>query len=342
MSAHELVVDVHHHYLPRPVFDRLAAQTTARRLVTPEMSLTLSPNLPDLEAHLQVMDEAGVDVALLTNAAASVLGHEVCSLINDGMARAAREHPRRLVGSIHLSVHEPEAAQRELARGIEELGLRAVALLATHRQVQLDDPLMDPLYERIAAAGLPIAIHPSSRPSGTDLVYALERSVGRPFETTQAIVRVLCGVLPRFPELRFIMPHLGGAVSALKGRIMAFFEPAGVEVPPGLRGALKTRAEQERLGLAEHFEALFRGLSFDSAGTGAWRPAFDAALNAMAPGQILFGSDYPLECKSAANMRESLAVLREAARSPEERAAMLGQNAAALLGLEGKESTEVS
>jgi predicted TIM-barrel fold metal-dependent hydrolase len=44
----------------------------------------------------------------------------------------------------------------------------------------------------------------------------------------------------------------------------------------------------------------------------------------------MFGTDYPLECKTAANIIESMNVVREAARSPEDRAAMLGQTAAAL------------
>jgi predicted TIM-barrel fold metal-dependent hydrolase len=208
-----------------------------------------------------------------------------------------------------------------------------VALLASHLRVQLDDPLMDPLYERIQRHGLPIIIHPQSRPVGSDTIYNLDRCVFRPFETTQAIVRVICSVLPRFPGLRFVMPHLGGAVSSLKGRMMAFFEPEDADVPAELKGYLKTQSEQKRLGLAERFEGLFRSLYFDTAGTGAWRPALEAAFNVASTDRIMFGTDYPLECKTAANILESLEVVREASRSPEERMAMLGKTAATLFRL---------
>ncbi len=65
MASAEFIVDVHHHYMPATLFDRLAAQAGGRRIVTNEISLTLHPSRKDLEAHLNVMDEAGVTVSIL-------------------------------------------------------------------------------------------------------------------------------------------------------------------------------------------------------------------------------------------------------------------------------------
>ncbi len=329
MSSNESIVDVHHHYLPAALFDRLAAQAGGRRIVTNEISLTLNPSRKDLEAHLKVMDEAGVNTAVLTDQV-QVMGAEVARMLNDGIAEVQARHPDRFRGAIHLPIHDARAAERELQRGIDELGLRAVALLACHLDVQLDNPVMNPLYERIQRENLPIVIHPQSKPTGSDTIYNLDRCVFRPFETTQAIVRVMASVLPRYPGLRFVMPHLGGGASSLKGRMMAFFEPEDAEVPTELKGYLKTQSEQKRLGLAERFEKLFRALYFDTAGTGAWAPALEAAFNVTSADRIMFGTDYPLECKTAANIIESLAVVRAAARSPQERAAMLGKTASEL------------
>src|SRR5690349_22423459 len=299
----ELIVDVHHHFMPPLLFDRLAKQAGGKRIVTNEISLTLHPSRKDLEAHLKCMDEAGVTVSILTDQV-QVMGADVAKALNDGVAEVERKYPARFRGCIHLPVHEPEAAKRELERGINELGLRAVALLACHLDVQLDNPVMNPLFEIIQKNNLPIVIHPQSKPTGSDTLYNLDRCVFRPLETTQAIVRVMNSVLPRYPDLRFIMPHLGGGTSSLKGRMMAFFEPEDAKVPPELKGYLKTQSEQKRLGLAERFEKLFRALYFDTAGTGAWRPALQAAFQIANPDRIMFGTDYPLECKSAANIVE--------------------------------------
>jgi predicted TIM-barrel fold metal-dependent hydrolase len=333
MASAELVVDVHHHYMPAALFDRLATQAGGRRIVTKEISLTLHPSRKDLEAHLQVMDEAGVAVSILTDQV-QVMGAQVARSLNDGIAAVERKHPARFRGCIHLPIHEPDAAKRELERGINELGLRAVALLACHLEVQLDNPIMTPLYEIIQKHNLPIVIHPQSKPTGSDTLYNLDRCVFRPLETTQAIVRVMHSVLPRFPELRFVMPHLGGATSSLKGRMMAFFETDDADIPADMKGYLKTQAEQKRFGLTERFEKLFQSLYFDTAGTGAWHPALAAAFNVTTADRIMFGTDYPLECKTAANVIESLDMVRQAPCSAQEKEAMLGKTAAGLFKLQ--------
>jgi predicted TIM-barrel fold metal-dependent hydrolase len=333
MAAAEYIVDVHHHFMPPPLFDRLAAQAGGKRIVTNEISLTLHPSRKDLDAHMRCMDEAGITVSILTDQV-QVLGTEVARALNDGIAAVEKRHPDRLRGCIHLPVHEPAAAKRELERGLDELGLRAVALLACHLDIQLDNPIMNPLFEIIQKNRLPIVIHPQSKPTGSDTLYNLDRCVFRPLETTQAIVRVMNSVLPRYPELRFVMPHLGGGTSALKGRMMAFFETEDADVPPDMRGYLKTQSEQKRFGLSERFEKLFQCLYFDTAGTGAWLPAMAAAFNITKPERIMFGSDYPLECKTAANLIESLDMVRGAPCSESEKSAILGKTASGLFNLQ--------
>lgn len=332
MAQAELIVDVHHHYMPAALFDRLAAQAGGKRIVTKEISLTLHPSRKDLAAHISTMDEAGVTVSILTDQV-QVMGVEVAKALNDGVAAVEHKHPTRFRSAIHLPIHEPDAAKRELERGIKELGLRAVALLACHLEIQLDNPIMFPLYEIIQKNNLPIIIHPQSKPTGSETTYNLDRCVFRPLETTQAIVRVMNAVLPRFPELRFIMPHLGGATSSLKGRMMAFFETDDADIPPDMKGYLKTQSELKKFGLTERFEKLFKRLYFDTAGTGAWLPAMAAALNITSPDRIMFGSDYPLECKTAANLTESLEMIRQAPCSAQEKTAMLGKTAGGLFSL---------
>jgi predicted TIM-barrel fold metal-dependent hydrolase len=332
MAVADFIVDVHHHYMPAVLFDRLAAQTGGQRIVTDHISLTLHPSRKDLESHIKTMDESGVTVSILTDQV-QVMGAEVAKALNNGIADVEKKHPHRFRGAIHLPIHEPEAAKRELERGINELGLRAVALLACHLDVQLDNPMMNPLFEVIQKNNLPIIIHPQSKPTGSETTYNLDRCVFRPLETTQAIVRVMCSVLPRYPELRFIMPHLGGATSSLKGRMMAFFETADADIPADMRGYLKTQAEQKKFGLTERFEKLFQRLYFDTAGTGAWLPAMAAALNITTADRIMFGSDYPLECKTAANITESLDMIRQAPCSAPEKTAILGTTAAGLFHL---------
>jgi len=332
MASAELIVDVHHHYMPAQLFDRLAAQAGGKRIVTKEISLTLNPSRKDLDTHIKAMDEAGVTVSILTDQV-QVMGADVTRALNDGVAEVEKKHPTRFRSAIHMAIQEPESAKRELERGIDELGLRSVALLACHLDIQLDNPLMFPLYEIIQKHNLPIILHPQSKPTGSETTYSLDRCVFRPLETTQAIVRIMNAVLPRFPELRFILPHLGGAASSLKGRMMAFFETDDAPIPADMRGYLKTQNEQKKFGVTERFEKLFQRLYFDTAGTGAWGPSMAAALNITTADRIMFGSDYPLECKTAANIIESIDMVRQASCSSAEKSAILGNTAAGVFNL---------
>src|SRR5262249_48988747 len=143
MASTELIVDVHHHYMPAVLFDRLAAQAGGKRIVTKEISLTLHPSRKDLDAHIRSMDQAGVTVSILTDQV-QVMGADVARALNDGVAEVEKRFPKRFRSAIHLPVHEPQAAERELQRGIHDLGLRAVALLACHLDIQLDNPSMFP------------------------------------------------------------------------------------------------------------------------------------------------------------------------------------------------------
>ncbi len=53
------VIDVHHHFLPRAVYDALKAEAGGGvRLVNDRISITLRDELCSVEAHLRTMDEA--------------------------------------------------------------------------------------------------------------------------------------------------------------------------------------------------------------------------------------------------------------------------------------------
>jgi predicted TIM-barrel fold metal-dependent hydrolase len=59
-----------------------------------------------------------------------------------------------------------------------------------------------------------------------------------------------------------------------------------------------------------------------------------AAFNIATPDRIMFGSDYPLECKTAANLIESLDMVRQAPCSAGDKVNILGKTAARLFNLD--------
>lgn len=324
------VLDTHHHFVPEPVFAELVTMAGgASRLVTDRISMTLSEDLHRVETHLQVMNDAGVDVALLTYSGLSVFGADLCRSLNEAYAEIVSEHYPRFQGAAHLALDDPAEACAELRRCVDRHGFAAVALPTSAPAIQLDDPGLAPLWRQIADLDVPVVLHPALLPAGATTEYGLERSCARPFDTTLCAVRLLCGVFPRYPRLRCLLPHCGGTSAFLKGRLAMFYVPPGTAASPLPR----TVSEQRALGYADDFEARWQQFWFDTAGNGGWAPAVQMTAGIAGGDRVVFGSDYPLESHSAATMRELLAVIDDLSPASA-RAAMLGSNAAALLGCE--------
>jgi predicted TIM-barrel fold metal-dependent hydrolase len=326
------VIDVHHHFLPRAVFDGLQAQAGgAKRLVNDRISLTLSPNLYNVEEHLRTMDAGGVDTAILTYSGVSTLGMDVCRQLNDGFAAIQQEHKPRLYGSAHVCLTDPESAPRELDRAIRELGLVAVALPTSDRGADLDMPALAPIWRKISELGVPIILHPALLPTCASTDWSMERSCARPFDTTLAAVRIMNGVFPEFPDLRVVLPHTGGTSIFLRGRIQMFFEPPNW--PKTTNGFARTQSEQRADGLSEEFERRWNKFYFDTAGNGGWAPLTEWAAEMVTPARLLFGSDYPLESHSGETVRELVETLGSLNLSPEAKQQIAGSNAQKLFKL---------
>ncbi|MGH9108488.1 MAG: amidohydrolase family protein [Acidimicrobiales bacterium] len=323
------VIDVHHHFLPEEVLARLRSLADgAPRLVNDRISITLSPLLADVDAHLEAMDGAGVDLALLTYSGVSVLGPDICRLLNDGLASVEAEHPGVFRGAAHVDPDDPGAAD-ELGRCVTELGFRALALPCSTPAGTLSSPSLDPLWAAAAELDLPIVLHPAMLPNGASTDYGLERSCARPFDTTVAAVRLLAAVLPRYPSLRFVLPHCGGTSVFLKGRLAMFFGGPARPAPPLPR----TVGEQRREGLDTELEALWSRFWFDTAGNGGWGPAVAFAASVVGPERLMFGSDFPLESHSTATLGELVAMIDALPLDAGARAAIAGGTASELLSV---------
>jgi predicted TIM-barrel fold metal-dependent hydrolase len=324
-----VIVDAHHHFLPAGVLAHLRELAGGQpRLVNDRISVTLNPDLASTAAQLAAMDGSGVDVAILTNSGVSVLGNGVCRLLNAGLAAVQSEFPGRFVAASHIDIEDPDCAA-ELERCVSDFGSRVLALPCSAPTRQLDDPSLDELWRTVTMLQMPVILHPAQLPRGASLDYGLERSCARPFDTTQAAVRLMSGVLPRFPQLRFVLPHCGGTAPFLKGRLAMFFNTPG---EPSNRQLPRTQREQQAEGLDRTFEELWSKLYFDTAGTGGWSPIVNYTAALVGADHLLFGTDFPLESHSADTMRELVEMLANLDGDDAARRAIASGTASQLFG----------
>jgi aminocarboxymuconate-semialdehyde decarboxylase len=262
----------------------------------------------------------GVDVQVLTlttpgtHVESPAVSGRLAALTNDALARVVRERAEHFSALATLPLNDPAASARELERARRELGLAGAMLFSNVNGVPLADERFWPLYEAANELDAVFFIHPTT-PLGVEAMteYWLMPLVGFLFDTTLAAAHlVMSGVPERFPRIRWVLAHLGGAIPYLAERL-----DRGYEAFPECRARIQRPPS--------HFLKRFYydTVNFDPA-------ALALGIRFAGADHILAGSDYPHRIGSIENMRESIAALD---LPEDERRGILGGNARRLLGL---------
>jgi aminocarboxymuconate-semialdehyde decarboxylase len=230
--------DLHTHYYPTAYFDRI-------RDLPSEFSFDKSPSgqtiikyrgarffgvtrpMTDVALRLEDMDRVGIDVEVISLSTPNVFftgaehQPEIARLTNDAYAELIARYPARFKGFASIPMDAPDEALRELHRAIDELKLNGVILLSNIGGRPLTSPEYRPFFAEANRMKLCILLHPML-PASTEPFreYVLGPIVGFMFDTTLAVARMCFdGMLREFPDIRWIVGHLGGAVPYLMERM---------------------------------------------------------------------------------------------------------------------------
>lgn len=89
----------------------------------------------------------------------------------------------------------------------------------------------------------------------------------------------------------------------MKGRLLAWHQPADFPMPEENRRHGLSIYETKELGLFDDFEYRTRNFLFDSAGYGGWLPVIRSAFETLGSDHVCFGSDFPYEVDKARYVR---------------------------------------
>jgi aminocarboxymuconate-semialdehyde decarboxylase len=319
-----MIIDIHAHYLPKLLIERFEARAPAFpgvRLTRTDKGVTLrfpgseptrpiSPKLSDLDERKAWMRQNQIDHQLVGGWLDS-FGYELPAaeglawsrFINDCMWEGLRTETRFTpLASVPLQ-DGPLAAvvlEEAIARGF---GGIMIGTLPKGLGGNLDDPALDPFWEKASALNAAVVLHPMficGEPRLAD--YDLVNAVGRLADTTIAVSRLLfSGHVLKYSGMKLILCHGGAALPYALGRLVRNHAIAHSKYADPRKG----------------FEAMF----FDSC---VFDPdALDFLIKKAGKGRVMLGSDMPFPIGDPAPQK----VVHACSLDAPERSAVLGTTA---------------
>jgi len=280
-----MIIDSHAHVVMPPQSLKFMSE-----LVGGRGNPSVDPKIPDEAIHkvatevVKIMDGVGTDVQFISPrpylqmhsvrpARVSEIWARHC---NDVIARVVACYPDRFRGVAGLPqyLHEPPAERcvAELERCVNELGFVGCLLNPDPTEGSeppppgLGDPFWHPLYEAMVRLDVPALIHSagscSPRESYT-LKFINEESI--------AVISLLSSdVFRKFPSLKIVVAHAGGAIPYQMGRF---------------------RSWSVRRGETVSFDEQLRQLHFDTCNYS--QDAIELLIKVAGVQNVLFGTEKP-------------------------------------------------
>jgi aminocarboxymuconate-semialdehyde decarboxylase len=234
-------IDVHAHYVPpqllaaiksagKDIGVQLTPSSAAQPVLQFDYGFKVRPFFPRLVEPVAQrnmwLDEQGIDRQIVGTwpdifgyglaPAACIAWHQ---MLNDTLAEWCADNANRFSWISSVPLIDAEAAGRELERSIG-IGAIGVIISSNVENANIGELNLDPFWRKAESLGTPVLIHPVLvSPSPRIAKFALAQIAQYTFDTTLGVGSLLMsGVLDRFPRLKLVLSHGGGAYPYLAGR----------------------------------------------------------------------------------------------------------------------------
>ena len=287
-------LDLHTHFYTDKYFQSIrdlpsefsfAESSTGQTIITYRGArfFGVTPAMTDVTKRLEDLDRVGIDVEVVSLSTPNVFftsaehQPDVARMMNDSYANLIAKYPERFKGFASIPLDAPDAALSELHRAIDELKLNGVILLSNIGGQPLTSPEYREFFAEANRMQLCIFLHPML-PANADSFreYVLGPIIGFPFDTSLAVARMCYdGMFADFPNIRWIIGHLGGAVPYLMERM-----------DNGFRDFADCRAKIDKLPSFYLKQLYYDTVSFSP-------HTLSMVRNIVGADHMVMGSDYP-------------------------------------------------
>lgn len=278
------------------------------------------------EEEISFMDSHGINFAVITNQLpeASDSNIPLHQMTNDKLIETGKAWQNRLIPCPSIPTHSSRAAIDELERTCSLIDLKCAHIRPIRGRIDREE--LDPFYSKVCDMKIPLLVHPVYSAPPYDALFSgaspLGAGIGFVFDTTTAISWLMySGLLDRFPKLKLVFFHLGGAVPFLLGRLEAVYED-------GFKNAKKRPSDYLRM-------LYFDTVCYD-------REALEYTLKIVGSDRLLFGSDFGCPGKGLVQPELFLRNISSLNISESEKAKIIGGNAIELFRLAEEQKVSVS
>src|SRR5436305_7483135 len=275
-----------------------------------------------LDKRLSSMDAMGIDMEILSinpfwYRAERDKAEAICKTNNEKLAELCAQNPDRFGAFASLPMQFPDLAATMLESAIRKQGLKGAAIGGSVAGDDFAREKYHPVLQKAEELGTVLFIHPQSTPELAERFKGngwLANTIGNPLDTTIALQHLIFeGTLDKFPGLKIIAAHGGGYLPsyAMRGDRACFVSPHNCD--PNIQLKKKPSEYLNQL----YFDAMVfsgEGLRHLVAQVGA--------------SQLMLGTDHPIPWE-----QHPVDHVMGAPLSDEDKAAILGENAAKLFGL---------
>jgi len=274
--------------------------------------------------RLKQMDAMAIDMEVLSinpfwyrkdrDTAAAIV-----KMQNEKLAELCASQPARFAAFASLALQFPDLAVQQLEDAVKKLGLRGAQIGGSVAGEDFSNPKFHPVWAKAEELGAVLFIHPQSTPELAKRFRGngwLSNTIGNPLDTTIALQHLIFeGTLDRFPGLKILAAHGGGYLGSYAARS----DHACFVAPPGACNAeIKLKKQPTEYLRQLHFDAL------------VFTPeALRHLVAQVGVSQVMLGSDHPFVWEQHPVDH----IFATTTLSDEEKTAILGGNAARLLGI---------